>query len=231
MSKLEWSKVFQRKARCNPMKELGMPTWDLMRAAFNSGQIEEGNELLDYCHLESQSYFDPKIVMANMLLKYIGDNFGDDAVEEIWRSNLAPRIATWLETSKTAEESIIRIAEAHRGQFANLSISEEPDRYVIKLDPCGSGGKMRNTVEAASTKQAQPWSWNKAGIPYYCAHCCMIMEVLPIEMRGYPICVVEISENPEAPCLQYYYKNPELVPEEYFSRVGKIKDISKFKKS
>ena len=88
---------------------------------------------------------------------------------------------------------------------------------------------MRRTVEAGTSKKAYPWTWGKVGIPYYCAHCCLELEILPIELRGYPLAVTEISEKPEDPCIHLLYKSPELIPEKYFTRVGKKKDVSKFK--
>jgi len=32
-----------------------------------------------------------------------------------------------------------------------------------------------------------------------------------------------IGERPEDPCVHLFYKKPELIPEEYFKRVGKTK--------
>ena len=49
----------------------------------------------------------------------------------------------------------------------------------------------------------------------------MFQEILPIEMRGYPICVTQYSDRPEDPCVHLYYKRPELIPDEYFTRIGK----------
>ena len=80
------------------------------------------------------------------------------------------------------------------------------------------------------TKKPHAWSWNKVGIPYYCCHCCAYFEIFPIELRGYPIRVHEITSNPNDPCIHYYYKKPELIPEKYFKRVGKEKDINSFRR-
>jgi hypothetical protein len=78
-----------------------------------------------------------------------------------------------------------------------------------------------------TTKKPYPWSWNKSGIPYYCCHCCVYFEIIPIELVGYPIRVHEISDDPYAPCIHYYYKKPELIPEKYYKRIGMLKGINK----
>ena len=112
-----------------------------------------------------------------------------------------------------------------RDPYSNITITEEPDRYVVKLDPCRSGGRLRRTKSVGTTKKAYPWSWSRSGVCYYCCHDCLLMEIIPIELRGYPIAVFEYSDNPQDPCVQFYYKRPELIPEEYFTRVGKTKTI------
>ena len=52
-------------------------------------------------------------------------------------------------------------------------------------------------------------------------------EIVPIEQRGYPLRIVEVGNKPEDPCVLLFYKNPESIPEKYFTRVGKKKIINK----
>ncbi len=135
----------------------------------------------------------------------------------------------------TPEELVVVIAEEFRAHFSGpgregaIWVIEEADRYRIVLDPCGSGGRMRKTELFGVTKKTYPWSWNKSGVPYYCIHCAVMWEIIPIELRGYPIRINLCPDRSEDPCVHLFYKRPQLIPEEYFTRVGKIKDISKFK--
>ena len=121
-------------------------------------------------------------------------------------------------------ETVQLFFEGQRGHYGNLSVVEEPDRYVISQDPCGSMGKLWRTKSVGTTKKAYPWSWSKSGIPYYCVHCC-VWEIAAIELRGYPERVTLPPEKPEDPCVRLYYKKPELIPEEYFARIGMTKTI------
>jgi len=66
---------------------------------------------------------------------------------------------------------------------------------------------------------AYPWSWGRKGVPYYCCHCYLMHDIIPIEIRGSP-CESLIRENGKDPCIYYYYKKPELIPEEFFTRIG-----------
>ncbi|MFC2059391.1 hypothetical protein ACFLTS_07150 [Chloroflexota bacterium] len=230
MSKLEWSEVFQRNARCRPLEDLVEPTWDLVKKAIKDGDTGEALELLDYCYFEGRNYYDSLMSMTDTLLTLLAESAGEEAIERNWRSRYSARAIEILARCDTVEKDLQRITEGHRGHFADITMTEEPDRYVIKCDPCGSGGQMRRNVDAGVTKKAYPWTWNKVGVPYYCTHCCVALEILPIEIRGYPVCVIDIADKPEDPCFQHFYKSPDLIPEEYFTRIGKKKDASKFKR-
>jgi hypothetical protein len=115
-----------------------------------------------------------------------------------------------------------------RYQRANgsvISIRDEPDRYVVTYNPCGSGGFLIQNRPELKLDKSYPWSWSKRGINYYCLHCCIAWEIIPTELRGYPLYIHLPPEHPEAPCIQFHYKRPELIPEEYFSRIGQVKKI------
>ena len=123
------------------------------------------------------------------------------------------------------EETLERCTYSQKGHHANFTIVEEPDRYVVTYDPCGTGGKLRRTRSVGTTKKAYPWSWSKSGVPYYCTHCCVHFETIATEIRGYPIKIALPGNKPEDPCVHLFYKKPELIPEEYFTRIGHIKTI------
>jgi hypothetical protein len=41
-----------------------------------------------------------------------------------------------------------------------------------------------------------------------------------IERFGFPSKIVDYQDDPKAPCRWYFYKKPELVPEEFYTRLG-----------
>lgn len=128
------------------------------------------------------------------------------------------------------------------GRTGDMEFSEEEDRYVVKFDPCGSGqrilrgdiiegtpSRMKPPYNWGVTKEAHDWSWNKKGICFYCAHCCVLMEQMPIDKFGYPVRVVDAPVYDNAQdwkCIWYMYKDPTKVPEQYYERVGRKKPAS-----
>jgi hypothetical protein len=146
---------------------------------------------------------------------------------------------TWKALVKmTVEERVhinAEIMRSHRcgpNQDGALEIIEEADRISIKMDPCGSGGRLRRGDPVSGTpsrlgppyhfgvtKKAYPWSWGRKNVPYYCVHCA-INEILPTEWGGYPLWVTGYSDDASVPCYWHFYRRPELIPAEYFQRLG-----------
>jgi hypothetical protein len=123
------------------------------------------------------------------------------------------------------------LAEHLRGHFSgpgrqgSVTIIEESDRYRLVFEPCGTGGAMRRRKVAGLTtfREASAETWNRADeVPSYCAHCAL-NEVTSIERLGYPAWVTEFDPDPHKPCGWTVYKDPKLIPEGYFTRLGKKK--------
>lgn len=113
------------------------------------------------------------------------------------------------------------------------------DRVTVTFTPCGSGGRtvagepldqldplMEPPFRYRVTQEENPFAWNKRGICAYCAHCCVILEKLPIEKFGYPVRVVEPPTYPNdgsTACSWTMYRKIEDVPEWVYERVGATK--------
>jgi hypothetical protein len=125
------------------------------------------------------------------------------------------------------------LAEHLRGHFSGpgregaVTIVEEADRYRLVFEPCGTGGAMRRRKVAALTnfRVASVATWQRTNeVPTYCAHCAL-NEVTSIRRLGYPAWVTEFDPDPEKPCGWTVYKDPALIPERYFTRLGYKKSV------
>ena len=104
----------------------------------------------------------------------------------------------------------------------------------MEFDPCGTGGRMRRGDDASdqgsreeapyefgSVQGAYPWTWGAEGVCSYCAHCSFVNEIIPIERLGYPMRVTEYPQNRDDRCTWTIFKDPALVPDSAYLRVGK----------
>lgn len=222
MLRLEKSKSLGRIIRQDDPEELVIPTLALVREAIQAGKSDEALTLLDYAYSEFKTLHDAIISLVDDLLTHLA-NIKEEEIYNVLRKRFEPIIRRWLSETPGPKESLQRGIESQRGHGGRCKIIEEPDRYMVTCDPCGSGGQLRRVKDVALVKKPYFWTWNRSDIPYYCIHCCIMWEILPIELRGYPIRINLIGDRSEDQCIHFYYKKPELIPEEYFTRIGQLK--------
>jgi hypothetical protein len=125
-----------------------------------------------------------------------------------------------------------------------LDVEELPDRWVLRFDPCGSGGRaFRSDPIEGTAPRAEPpyelgvvqraydWTDQKAGVCLYCAHCLEIYEHRTMDEAGFPYLVVEPpTYEPERPdlsssarCTYTIYKDSSAVPDAIYRRCGRRK--------
>jgi len=139
------------------------------------------------------------------------------------------------------------IMRAHQPPRGSIVIVEEPDRYVMNFFPCNSGGRMLRSgmtegkwslpvTGQGDDGKPLPWSWSQEGKPFYCLHCALGRGIMAVESRGFPIRVHDDPgsgfnpdrQHPFDPCRMVFYKDPNLIPERYFTALGVIRDPSRF---
>ena len=210
-------------------------SWDRLDEAIASGGVNNSLHLAEKCGKVSIMQQDSLVSFAAMALTSLAVSCGEPELEKFFRERYGPQAKSWIETTPDARGSAERLAVLLDSPKTKITLVEELDRYVLTPDPCRTGGRLRKGVSCGSvmlpgvkigeTKRAYPWSWGKKGVCYYCVHDCLLMEIIPIELRGYPIAVVEYGEKAGEPCSFLFYKEPGLIPEEYFTRVGKVKVV------
>ena len=223
MIRLEKSETLQREIRRDDAADLGIPTRNLIFEAFEAGNTDKAVEFMDYYDFENRLEHEGIVAMASAVLSHLA-TFGEEEVEKAWRKRYEPRMKDWIARIPGVLENLQLFVEYQRGLLSNLTVVEEPDRYVVRCDPCGSGGRLPRT-DTNVTKEVYHWSWGKSGVPYYCTHCCIAYEIIPTELRGYPLKILEVPEKLGEPCIYIQYKKPELIPEKYFNRIVKTKTI------
>jgi len=164
---------------------------------------------------------------AWILLTYIGRRYGDEAVIQAlrFRHKCRPQVAEKM-LGMSPIDAIRFKTGIHRVHGSKLTLTEEKDRFVLKLDPCNTGGRMlreglgKPPVNLGKFRKPYPESWNRAGVSYYCAHCA-VHSIMSVEKGApHPTWIYRCPESPQDPCYQYYYKRTEDVPEKYFEELG-----------
>ena len=189
------------------------------------------------------------------LLDAVVRHLGEDRIGPLWDELMAPMYETYerYDPAHTPWPASIRrlvlvAAQSLRGHLSgpgrmgDIEITEEPERWVLRFDPCGSGGRsyrddageghtprMAPPYGFAVTQEEHDWAWNKKGVCVYCVHCCQLNQRMPIARFGFPTRVVEPPTWPDArtggKCVWSIYKDPSAVPEEAYREVGFEKPV------
>jgi len=215
------------------LKEMGTRTLDLVLEAIDAGDREKAKELAQRMYQEFNYLHDGYGIWVTGLQTYIYEKCGIAALEE------AERKAHTIEAKivfKPSEKTDFRSRVEHlvsglRGHLQPIKIEEDDEKVSITMKPCGSGeriiqkGGYNPEIGLARVKEAHRVTWGMRDFPMYCVHC-PVMEALDIERTG-DFGSVHFVTSPigKESCSFVFYKDPERIPEELYTRIGKKKPI------
>lgn len=201
---------------------------------------------------------DRDVDMTYCYMSQTAERYGDDAIPRMYERVLLPLFAWRYEKFDIDKhpwdeglETLMYVAcEAMRGHLVgpertgDFELEEFDDRFVLRFDPCGSGGRTvrGDWIEGTPARMEPPYNWRVAqeerdwnhytkGVCLYCAHCIILMEHMPMDRFGYPVRVVDPPVYPDTDrdphvrqkCQWTMYKDPTSAPEEVYTRSGRTK--------
>jgi hypothetical protein len=102
-----------------------------------------------------------------------------------------------------------------------IGVFEHDDHVELRFEPCGSGGRLRDETRFGFTRARYDWAWNRVGVCHYCAHCCVLQQLTPIDRFGIPVRVIDPPTAPGQACTWRVYRSPEQVPDSAYLDVGR----------
>lgn len=227
-------------------------------AQAHRGDVEAALAALDDMKEAWRRCHDRDVDHTYALMHEIVSRFGESALREMWDVVLIP-LFNWRYAKFDIDEhpwdesleTLMMVAcEAMRGHLVgpertgDFELIETDDRYILRFDPCGSGGRTirGDWIEGTPARMEPPYNWSvseephtwnhgESGVCHYCTHCIVLMEEMPIDRFGYPVRVIDPPRYPDTDrdpnvrqkCQWQMFKDPTAVPEEYYSRVGRTK--------
>ncbi len=215
------------------LREMEKRTVDRLVAAIEAGEREQAVSIARRMYNEFLAMHDLYRDWSTATLSAVGRRFGDEALDavmhegvEAWWGPFSKKLG---DRSEPLAKRIRMFVAGLRGHLQPLSIEEDDEKVVIRMRPCGSGGRLvlENKYEGpdAFLKIAEPqrMTYGRADFPVYCAHE-PAMEAVDIDANGAPFVVVEpAAELGCGDCQFLIYKDPTRVPERYYRRVGRQK--------
>ena len=110
------------------------------------------------------------------------------------------------------------------GNFAQIRIDEDEEKFAIHQERCGSCGRQLEQgcygaePRFAVVREAHPIAFNRGDVPVYRTHVAVMHYMLPIERTGVPWPVVECPPGQApGPCRLLIYKDPARTPRAHWS--------------
>lgn len=144
---------------------------------------------------------------------------GPDYLDELLAQTYEPAfVAGFPRYEAMGDEELVReIARTWNYHCADFTVHEEDDRFVFRLDPCGSGGRllrgemwrdMFHYGEPLAAKMASPHNinFNRRDAPTYCTHCAASNRA---QFKGGPLFFMidgHAQMQPGQACRQFSYK-------------------------
>jgi hypothetical protein len=184
------------------------------------------------------------------LFDVVIDELGEAAIGEMWEhlvqdwfdkryARFDVSRADWKDSFRLLVFVSFEAMHGHlcgRKREGDVEYREFEDRVELEFDPCGSGGRAYRgePLEGTGSRMEAPYgfkpvrgaydfTWNKPGICTYCAHCCVLTELMPARAFGYPVRVIDPPSYPHAAnakCRYTIYKDPRAIPEHVYRRIG-----------
>jgi hypothetical protein len=163
-------------------------------------------------------------------------HLGEGRLGDVWRELQAdgiaaytrydPRVTPWSESFPFVVQTAIEGMHGHLGGprgRGEVRVTEHDDRVELRFEPCGSGGRVRAAERFGVTADRHDFAWNEVGVCHYCVHCCVLMQLEPIDRLGFPVRVIDPPLRPGEGCTWTVYRDPGAVPEAAYRRVGREK--------
>jgi hypothetical protein len=219
--------------------EMATPVIKRVQRAIRKGDTGRAIALCDELRSERILLHDFFADSTTALFTWVGENLGEEALPDMFNYCF----------EKSAQRQIFDLMnmDMNRGLEAELLVrgcwvahscsgagehpgafrlEEDDEKFTFIMDPCGSGGRLwRKGVYGpprglATTSRAYPWSFNRAGLPYYCVHCTFLNESMPMRYLGFPTWPVDPPASAGEECRWYIYKDKWGVPQRYYDRYG-----------
>jgi hypothetical protein len=155
------------------------------------------------------------------LLSHVYRRYGVDELEACLRHAGERTLLRWMprDLANPPEARVRRWAGMLLGNFAQIRIDEDEQKFAITQQRCGSCGRQ---LEASSygpepgfaiVEEPHAISFGRGGVPVYRTHVAVMHYLMPIERTGVPWPVIECPAGQAAgPCRLLLYKDPARTP-------------------
>ena len=125
--------------------------------------------------------------------------------------------------SARPEVRVRQWAAMQKGNFAEITVTETDDAFVINLHPCGTCGRQVSdgcygeNLDLAVVAEDHSLTLGRGPAPIYRTHVAVMHFLIPMERTGVPWPVIQCPPGMDAePCRVMLFKDPAATPPEAY---------------
>ncbi len=195
----------------------------------DGGDLEKAKELIDKLHRIGMDCHDADYDISARLLSFICRQFGDEVLREAMEEWVAQMVNLLTKSHRKAGDARARIrlfAEQLKAHYRPIEITEDDEKFIAKMIPCGTGGRMLSQGKYGPppgfhmVHKAQSMTYWREDFPVYCCHG-PVMAIQALS-SGYAPPVLEIAAEKicEEPCEFWLFKDPEAISAKAYHIAG-----------
>ncbi len=151
--------------------------------AIKTGKTEEAlrylNDVYEQFHAFHDAYSNHISLLQGTLARTQGDEWHEAFERKTIFDSFRPKYERYKDMS--VQQQVEAICNSMRAHYSEFHVEEDANKFVVVITGCGAGGRLiRDGIakgQDAITKKAYPWSFNRVGFPYYCAHAYFLNEL------------------------------------------------------
>jgi hypothetical protein len=151
--------------------------------SIKAGKTQEAlgylNDVYEQFHALHDAYSNDISLLEGTLAQMQGDQWYEAFERKKINEILRPKFERYQ--TMTAEQKVEAICNSMRAHYSEFHVEEDSEKFVVAVTGCGAGGRLiRDGIakrQDAVTKKPHPWSFNRVGFPYYCAHAFFLNEL------------------------------------------------------
>ncbi len=125
-------------------------------------------------------------------LSHVYRTFGVDALEACIRVCGDKSLLNWMphDLARPAHVRVLQWARMMSGNFAEITVDETDDAFVITQNPCGTCGRQvldgcyAPPIDFAVVTEPHAITWGRGDVPVYRTHVAVMHDLMPLERIG-----------------------------------------------
>ncbi len=213
----------------NQLRESATSTKEQIVRAIDGADLEKSKKLIGNLHRIGMDCHDADYDISARLLSFICRQYGDEVLREAMDEWVAQMVNLLTKSHKKAGDARARMrlfAEQLKAHYRPIEITEDDEKFIAKMIPCGTGGRMLSQGKYGlppgfhMVRKAQYMTYWREDFPVYCCHG-PVMAIQALA-SGYAPPVLEIAAEKicEDPCEFWLFKDPESISAKAYHIAG-----------